>query len=121
MPYVYSTLTADQNYCLYDPKIDFRKIPKASREVFVAGGSNVINQKMDTPRGVATLVTDEQLKVLEQIKGFQRHKERGFISVDSKNTDAEKVAKNMTPRDKSAQLEGKDYKPGKQPVVNTDG
>ena len=121
MPYVYSTLTADQNYALYPKDLDFKKIPKPARTFFIAGGANVINKRMITPRGVATQVGAEELKALETIKAFQDHKEGGFIKVDATKTDADRVAKDMTARDKSAQLEEKDFKADKKPKVNTDG
>ena len=123
MPYVYSTLTGDQEYALYPPPkdIDFKGIPKPLKTVVVYGGSNVINKNMVTPRGVVTHVTDEQLKTLEQIKAFQKHRTRNFISVDKSKHDPEKVAKDMQPRDSSAQLEEKDFDPDKKPVVNVDG
>ena len=76
---------------------------------------------MLTPKGVATLVTDEQLKTLEQIKAFQKHQEEGFITVDKSKHDPEKVAKDMTGKDKSAQLDDDDFKPDKKPIVNVDG
>ena len=120
MPYVYSTLTGDQIYQLYAPKIDFKKIPKPKRKVFIAGGSNVIDKHMHTPRGVVTEVSADELNVLEQVKGFQRHRSRGFITVDDKSAPPEKVAKSMTPKDKSAQLEDSDFEKDKKPIVNKD-
>ena len=121
MPYVYSTLTADQQYTLYPKDLDFKKIPKPERTFFIAGGANVINKNLITPRGAATLVSADDLKVLETIQAFRDHKKDGFITVDTAKADADLVAKNMTARDKSAQLEEKDFKAEKKPKVNANG
>ena len=120
MPYIYSTLTNDQDYAVYPTEIDYKKIPKPLRVFHVAGGSNVINKNLITPRGVATHITADDLKVLEKVGGFQRHKKRGFLTVDMKDKaeDAESVAKDMTHRDKSAQLEDGDFDPDKKPKIN---
>jgi len=120
MPYIYSTLTADQDYALYPNEIDFKKIPKPLRVFRVYGGANVISKKMITPRGVATHIKAEDLKVLEKVKAFQKHIDGGFISVDAKDKaeDAEAVARNMERRDKSAQLEDEDFDPKKRPKLN---
>ena len=115
MPYVYSTLTADQDYTVYPP-FNPQKIPKPERVIRVYGGANVINRNLITPRGVSTTVSDEELKILETIPSFNRHLKRGFLTVDKKRSDADKVAKDMNPRDKSAQLEDKDFE--NKPVTN---
>ncbi len=120
MAYIYSTMTADQNYALYPKDIDYKKIPKPQRLFFVAGGANVINKNMVTPRGVATQISPEDLKILERIKAFQQHVEKGYLTIDNARTDADKVAKNMTARDRSAQLEEKDFDADKAPKVNKD-
>ena len=116
MPYVYSTLTADQEYTLYPSEVDPKSIPKGVKSFLIYGGANVINKNLITPRGVATTVTQEELKVLETIPAFIQHRDKGFLIVDGKKSDPEKVAKDMTPRDKSAQLEDKDFE--NRPVTN---
>ena len=115
MAYIYSTLTADQEYTVYPP-FDPKQIPKPNRKILIYGGANVINRNLITPRGVSTTVSDEELKILETIPSFKRHLERGFLTVDRNRADADKVAKDMTPRDKSAQMEDKDFE--NKPVTN---
>lgn len=119
MPYVYSTLTADQNYTLYPADADPRQIPKALQTVFIAGGANVVdNHSMVTPRGVVTEVSDEQMKVLEKIPAFDKHRKAGFISIDKIMNAPDEVAKDMTPQDESSQLVDDDFE--NKPVTNTD-
>ena len=120
MPYVYSTLSDDMEYALYPTEIDFRKIPNALRTILVKGGANVINKHMIIPRGTATLVSTDELKTLEKLKSFRRHKDRGFITVDGKDKaeDADEIAKDMTDRDRAAQLDVKDLESIKKPKVS---
>ena len=123
MAYIYSTLTGDQEYAVYPPpdQIDFKRIPKPIRTILVYGGANVINKNFLTLRGVATHVTEEDLKALEQVKAFQRHRDRGFITVEKTRQDPEKVAQaGMASRDSSAQLEDKDFADNKKPKLAAD-
>lgn len=89
--YVYSTLTSSQYYS------------DGENKVLINGGANIRDRyAIHTPRGVATKVTDEQMAVLEKSGLFKAHQERGFLEVSTFKKDADKVAKDMTPADKSA-------------------
>ncbi|MEX9225371.1 hypothetical protein AB7W86_03505 [Providencia rettgeri] len=88
--YVYCTLSNDQNYSVTDGK------------VFIAGQANIMTKHMYTPRGRVTEISDEQYAQLKDNHVFQLHKENGFISVENRKEDPEKVATNMEASDKSA-------------------
>ena len=122
MPYVYSTLTADQLYSVYPPPedIDFKSIPVANQKIRISGGANVITKQFVTPKGIMTKVTDQQLQQLEKVAAFQNHKERGYITVESSRIDPDKAAKNMTTKDKSAPLVEEDFDPDKRPKVTAE-
>ena len=121
MPYVYSTLSADQEYALYPSELDPKSIAKAEASIFIAGRANVLNPKTFlTPKGMCTSIGHEELAVLKKIPAFQRHVEAGYISVESKEAPVEKVVKNMTAKDASAQLVDSDFDPDRQPQVNSD-
>lgn len=90
--YVYCTLSNDQNYGTPDGKI------------FIAGQANVMTKHMYTPRGRVTEVSDEQYSQLKNNHVFKLHKENGFITVETRNEDPEKVATDMEAADKSAPL-----------------
>ncbi len=109
--YVYSTLTSSQVYRDQD-----------GNRVTITGGANSPNKHMLTPRGVVTKVTDEQAETLEKSKLFQRHKKAGFIEVSSMRKDADKVANDLEPEDKSAPDNEKKLKSeGKDVPANKDG
>ena len=116
MPYVYSTLTADQQYTLYPADADPRQIPTGLHSVFIAGGANVINNHMITPRGMVTEVSKEQLEILEKIPAFVNHREAGFITVEKTMQAPDEVAQDMTPKDESSQLVDSDFE--NKPKVN---
>jgi|SRR6478736_5361193 len=125
--YVYSTLSAPVDY------INFVKgannVPQALRcagreGVFIHGGHGVatLGKSLITPQGVVTEVSDEQLTYLQENPVFQRHQKNGFIIVESKRVDPEKVAASMATADGSAPLAPSDF-PGDgvvEPKVMTD-
>jgi len=113
MAVVYSTLSCDQSYRLYDCEgvqpsdNDAFRTPNATFMCLIKGKANITNKVLVTPKGVATTVTDEQLAQLKRCKMFMTHLENGYLFIDekAKSATAEKaddVAKNMQSKDKSA-------------------
>lgn len=102
MPYVYSTMTSDVTYASHKVHKDVATIQK---KVTIKGGSNVVNRKsLDTPYGVATKVSDEDLAFLQERVVFKEHMKAGFIRVEKSDKDPEKViaSSKMEVRDGSA-------------------
>jgi hypothetical protein len=117
MPYVYSTLTASQRYQTYT-KSD-NGIPSAERpSILIQGGSNVADKNFVTPRGVVTKVTAEQVKELQQNELFKTHVKNGFITIEDKEVDKEKVVADLTQRSPDAPQVPQDFKEGKAPETN---
>lgn len=119
MPYIYSTLTNSINCADYVASEG--GTPRKTRSVFIAGGSNVADKHLITPLGVVTEVSEDDLKFLKTNKMFNRMIERGFLKVESKKAEPEKVAADMVGRDESAPLvpndfdeDGKGAKPSKK-------
>jgi len=111
MPFVLSTLSNAQNYTIYrktqnKPGVRDQGPRVVVGQVKINGGANIANKALVTPKGVVTEVTADQLKTLEACTSFQKHKDRGFITVLDKDPrhEVEKVAKDMTEKDKSAPL-----------------
>jgi len=100
--YVYSTLATDMNYTNYTE--GGADLPVAKPAVFIKGGAGVANDRLITPRGVITQVTEEDLAYLEANPVFQLHKTNGYILVEKSKLDPEKVAADMTGRDNSAPM-----------------
>lgn len=106
--YIYSTLTSGMTYVTYAQ--GGADLPIVEHRVNIAGGANVANKHLLTPRGVVTEVSDEDMGHLENNKLFQLHKRNGFILVDSVSVDPEiKVAADMEQKDDSAPITPEDY------------
>ncbi|QIA76171.1 hypothetical protein [Rodentibacter caecimuris] len=108
MPYVFSTLTCDNRYVSYAETGADIKVPE--RGVLIKGGTGIMNDRFITPLGMATEVTKEELELLEKNQIFQLHKENGYIVVQDKKADVEKVAGDMKGNDGSAPLTPSSYK-----------
>ncbi len=101
MPYIYSTLTADNTYVDYkqDPH---NKTHQMAGSVTIKGGANLSSKNLITPLGMLTTVTEKELETLQANLAFKRHVRRGFIRVEQKEQKIKKVAAGMTKRDKAA-------------------
>jgi hypothetical protein len=108
--YVFSTLACDQRY------VDYQKgpndLPIEGRSVLIEGGTGVANKRLVTPLGVCTTITDADLELLEQNEMFKLHRDKGFLTVQRKSADPEKVASDMSLADPSAPLTPSDYQDG---------
>lgn len=109
MPFVYSTTTNNTFYEEYAEAIEGSQIRQIKRKVLIKGGNGVANKHLVTPFGVATQVSDDDLSFLMNNEAFLRHMKRGFLKVEERNIAAEKVAADMTPKDKSHPLRPKDF------------
>lgn len=104
--YIYSTLTASQEY------------HTEAGVVVIKGGANVSNKHLWTPRGVVTEVTEAQLDALNRHKVFAAHMKNGFIAISLQKQEADRVAQDLAGADGSAQETPKTMitKKGRAPV-----
>ena len=106
--YVFSTLANDQAYVNYHSQVG-NDIPQETHRVVINGGAGVANDRFLTPMGVVTEVDETDVVELEKNNVFQLHLKGGFLKVQAKSADAEKVAADMNRADKSAPLTPSDY------------
>jgi len=105
--YVYSTLANDQKY------IDWKKggadvhIPVHS--VLVRGGAGVMNKRIITPLGVATEISEQDAAFLERNPLFMIHAQKGFVKIERRRADPEKMAADMNRADPSGPKTSSDY------------
>lgn len=100
--YIYSTLAASMEYTHWEVNpTDKNALPIKRQGVFIKGGAGVANKHLMTPRGVCTIVSDAELEILQRDVTFQLHVKKGFITIDSKEKAADKVAADMNENDKS--------------------
>jgi hypothetical protein len=117
MPFVYSTLTADQAYSLWNE--GGGDLPTAKRICIIKGGTGIANKNIMPPRGVATHVPAAEFEALKQWDAYNRHRARGYIREDDKELDAEKVAADMASHDGSAPLTDNDFEAAGKPAPKT--
>ena len=94
--YVFSTLASDVAYTNHaagggDMPIDLPPVT-------IKGGAGIANERIVTPRGVATEVTEEQVEYLRQNEIFKLHEKNGFVMVSESAGDPDTVAADMTGR-----------------------
>ncbi len=92
--HVYSKLSAPVSYHEHVP--GGANVTSIGRTVTIAGGAGVANKNLITPLGVHTEVTEEEMEFLNNDETFKLHKQNGFIAIETKNYDIEKVVADMT-------------------------
>lgn len=117
--FVYSTLASDVKYTNHEA--GGADLPRPVFEVLIRGGAGVANDRLITPLGVVTEITDQQLEQLQQNPVFQIHRNNGFVTVQSRSVDIEKVVADMTGRDNSAPLIEADIGKEAKANVSPDG
>lgn len=99
---IFSTLASDVAYTNHSQ--GGGDMPIELPPVVVKGGAGVANDRLVTPRGVATRVTEEQVEYLRQNEIFKLHEKNGFVMVSESAGDPDTVAADMTGRDNSAPI-----------------
>jgi len=111
--YVYSTLASDMAYTNHTE--GGGDLPVPLDPVFVKGGAGVANDRLITPQGVVTEITEAQAEYLRANKVFQLHEQNGYVQISDKRAEADKVAADMTGRDQSAPMVPQDLSADEQP------
>ena len=105
--YVFSTLANDQLYTNWVQ--GGGDMPIKGHSVLIKGGTGVANDRLITPLGVSTEITEYDLEELQKNPSFKDHEKNGFVVVKAKKAEAEKVAADMNLKDESAPLTDADY------------
>lgn len=115
--YIYSTLSSDNDIVIYGKNGDDKPIKTAKVTIF--GKANIANKKtLITPKGVLTVLEDKEYDLIKDDFSFKKWIEKGYITVETKASDADNVAKNMTSKDKSAQKQSEDYQGLKAEILD---
>lgn len=113
--YVFSTLANDQLYTNWLQ--GGGDMPIKGHSVLIKGGTGVANDRLITPLGVSTEITDYDLEELQKNPSFKDHEKNGYMVVRAKKAEAEKVAADMNLKDESAPLTDADYQNEDGPKV----
>lgn len=113
MNYIYSTASNDTVFPIWIKAAGSAQSIRAAqheRKILIRGKANVINtQSLITPKGVVSEVTDDELAELQKMSAFNASVKAGFYTVEKKKVEVEKVVKDMTKKDKSAQKVKQDF------------
>lgn len=113
--FVFSTLASDVAYTNHAQ--GGADLPIDLPPVLVKGGAGVMNDRIVTPRGIVTEVTEEEVEYLRANQVFQLHEKNGFVMVSDSYGDPDSVAADMTGRDNSAPVVPQDLKDEDQPAA----
>ncbi|MDR2093021.1 MAG: hypothetical protein LBP58_06880 [Azoarcus sp.] len=100
MPYVYSTLTAPQEYAGWGKGNN--DIPRIRKAVRINGGANLATKQLITPRGAVTEVSEEDAEFLRQHPVFKIHAKNGFVLIENRNQYEERTLASLEQRDPSS-------------------
>lgn len=105
--FVYSTLANDQKYIQWEA--GGGDVATPGRSIVIKGGTGVANDRFITSLGVCTEIDEADIPVLEANEVFKLHAKNGFVTIERKRADAEKVAASMSLTDPSAPKTPSDY------------
>lgn len=114
--YVYSTLSAPVRYSFYEKGAG--DMSREASAILIRGGANVADKNFVTPRGVVTTISAEEYAKLKENKLFQTHVDNGYITVEEKQVDIDKIVSDMEGRDQSSPLVPQDFVAESEPVTN---
>lgn len=121
--HVYSRLANSQRYTTHTKGANDMPIPAG--EVLIHGGANLPDKQLFTPMGVHTEISENDYELLKANSVFEQHVKNGFVTVEERKHDVEKVASDMGDKtDPSAPLTDSDYKDADgetTPTVRTNG
>ena len=94
--YIYSTAPTDYAFAIYQKQPDGSN--HAIHHIFVKGGGSMPSPHglgFHTPLGVVTEVSDSDLEALKKDWTFNHFVSQGFMTIDSKKVDVDKIAGDM--------------------------
>jgi hypothetical protein len=104
--YVYSTLASDQRYNFFPSKASAGGVSVPTVSILVRGGAGVAGdwRRLETPRGIATRVTDEEAAMLKGHPVFKVHEANGYVCIEEGAFEVDDVAATMSETDPSRPL-----------------
>lgn len=109
--FIYSTLSCTQRYVKWSTPVA-GNIPREERAVVIEGGANVANKHIITPRGVVTEVSDADYQCLKENSLFLTHVKNGYVTVEERKADVDKVVTGMEARSPDAPITPNDFNVG---------
>ena len=117
--HVFSTLANPQKFTRYsmpDPTdaTQMGRLPVVEREVLIRGGAGIATKNLITPQGAHTAITEDEYEAVRELSHWKDFIAKGFIRVERKAYDVDKMVGDMNPRDPSGPLTPADYQNAKK-------
>jgi hypothetical protein len=97
MYHVYSTMANSNEYVRYSEHGP-NGVNVAEASVLIKGGAGINRKHVQTPLGVHTAVSDEDMEWLKDNFSFKQHMANGHIRVEKRKVDPEVAAADMATR-----------------------
>jgi hypothetical protein len=107
--HVFSTLANPQKFVTYIPPAEVGMLPIVDKEVLIRGGAGIASKHLLTPNGVHTAITQEEYDAIKDDYIFKAHVKNGYLRIESKEYDIDRMVSDMNPRDVSAPITPEDY------------
>jgi len=107
MVYVYSTLTSAMVYTFYRKLDGVGNV--VEHEVRIEGGANLADKNVITPRGVMTAISEDDAALLKDHPVYKMHNANGFVTIEDRKYDIERVVSDLTSKDASAPIVPQDF------------
>jgi hypothetical protein len=112
--HIYSTLANPQKFVTYeypdarDP-VQAGRLPVEKVSVLIKGGSGVASKNLITEWGVRTVITQQEYEAICELHHFKEFVKNGYLRVESKSVDIDRIVSDMNASDPGAPLTPADY------------
>lgn len=112
--WIYSTLATPQRFAVYDmpdatDAAQMGRLPVLRHEVLIKGGAGIASKNLITENGVPTQIEQADYDAICELASFKKFVDDGFIRVERKRYDIDKMVSDMNPRDPGGPLTPADY------------
>lgn len=117
--YITSKMASAVDYAFY--KQGANKVNVVVKTIHINGGADVVNKRtLETPSGVVTELSDDDINMLKTHPLFIEHQKNGFVAICGSEKEAKKADKTLE-EDKSSQITPQDYEKGNSKKDMTGG
>jgi hypothetical protein len=125
MVHVFSTLANPQKFAVYEmpdatDANQMGRLPVMTHSVLIRGGAGIASKNLITRQGVHTAITVEDYEAIANNSTFKKFVADGFIRVEKRDYDIDKMVGDMNPRDPGGPITPADYentaKDGSEPL-----
>lgn len=112
--HVYSTLANPQKFVAYDypdrnDPTQAGRLPVEKVSVLIRGGAGIASKNLITEWGVRTVITQAEYDAICELYHFKEFVKNGYLRVENKAFDIDRIVSDMNPGDPGAPLTPADF------------